>query len=283
MLFGTKWYNNTMSQINTIDFPGYEELKNNFNTYKDIFLNNQIIAFRNANLDLEDQIKVINLFGDNFNLQQNSSGYDSSEYVEDHHKHMNKENVENKNEIMLGWHQEHVDDNEDIYAIGVWCMEIFKCEPDAGKTYFMDMSKVYNSFTSIDKEFLDSCFVSIKNEWEIENGFTDSMDAVYRLVSNHWITNEKTIRTFYGRGEKVNLHSVNGNDPTELEIDKFNLLHDEIFTKVWLDNDVRIEHLWQEGDLLIPDLFKLAHAVTGGFDKDQRKLRGIFGTIGNYN
>jgi alpha-ketoglutarate-dependent taurine dioxygenase len=272
-----------MNTLRTIEFPGYEELKNNFNTYKDIFLNEQIIAFRNANVDFETQTKIINLFGDNFNLQQNSSNTESSEYTEDHHKHMNKENVENKNEIMLDWHQEHVEDKKYIYAIGVWNMELFKCDPDAGKTYFIDMSKVYNSFTSIDKEFLNSCLVSIKNYWEIEDENENNQNAIYSLVLNHWITNEKTIRTFYGRGEKVDLYSVNGNIPTELEIDKFNLLHDEIFAKVWLDNDIKIQHRWQEGDLLIPDLFKLAHAVTGGFDKDQRRLKGIFGTIGNNN
>jgi alpha-ketoglutarate-dependent taurine dioxygenase len=270
-----------MRKVNTIEFPGYEELKNNFNAYKDIFLNDQIIAFRNANLDIENQIKIINLFGDNFNLQQNSSNTNFSEYIEDHHKHMNEENVEDKNKIMLGWHQEHVEDKECIFAIGVWNMELFRCEPDAGKTYFIDMSKVYNSFSSIDKEFLNSCVASIENNWEIEN--PNTQDAVYPLVLNHWITNEKTIRTFYGTGEKPNLYSVNGETPTKLEIDKFNFLHDEIYNKVWLDNDIKIEHMWQEGDLLIPDLFKLAHAVTGGFNENERRLKGIFGTIGNDN
>jgi alpha-ketoglutarate-dependent taurine dioxygenase len=194
---------------------------------------------------------------------------------------MNEENVEDKNKIMLGWHQEHVEDKECIFAIGVWNMELFRCEPDAGKTYFIDMSKVYNSFSSIDKEFLNSCVASIENNWEIEN--QNIQDAVYPLVLNHWITNEKTIRTFYGTGEKPNLYSVNGETPTKLEIDKFNFLHDEIYNKVWLDNDIKIEHMWQEGDLLIPDLFKLAHAVTGGFNENERRLKGIFGTIGNDN
>lgn len=35
-------------------------------------------------------------------------------------------------------------------------------------------------------------------------------------------------------------------------------------------------HQWQKGDLLIPDLFKLAHAVTGGFVQNQRQLDGMF-------
>lgn len=272
-----------MNKVKVIEFPGYDELKNNFNAYKDIFLNEQIIAFRNANVDFETQTKIMHLFGDNLNWYPNSMDTRPSEYIEDHHKHMNEANVINKNEIMLGWHQEHVENSEDIFVGGMWNMELFNCEPDSGKTYFIDMSKVYNSFTTTDQEFLNSCIVSIKNYWQIEGEESSNQDTIYKLVSNHWITNEKTIRTFYGKGEKVNLHSVNGNDPTQLEIDKFNLLHDEIFTKVWLDNEIKMEHEWQEGDLLVPDLFKLAHCVTGGFDKDQRRLKGIFGTTGSYN
>jgi len=248
-----------------------------------IFLNEQIIAFRNANVDFETQTKIMHLFGDNLNWYPNSQDTKPSEYVEDHHKHITEKNINNKNEIILGWHQEHVEDNENIYVSGMWNMELFNCEPDTGKTYFIDMSKIYNSFTTTDQEFLNSCTVSIKNYWQSENENKNSEDTIYKLVLNHWITNDKTIRTFYGRGEKVNLHSINGMPPTELDKDKFNLLHDEIFTKVWLDSDIKLEHIWQQGDLLVPDLFKLAHAVNGGFNKDQRRLRGIFGTIGNNN
>ena len=34
---------------------------------------------------------------------------------------------------------------------------------------------------------------------------------------------------------------------------------------------------WQEGDLAVPDLYKLAHSVSGGFTKNQRTLFGQFG------
>jgi hypothetical protein len=35
-------------------------------------------------------------------------------------------------------------------------------------------------------------------------------------------------------------------------------------------------HRWQQGDLIIPDMFKLAHAVTGGFKSEDREFRGIW-------
>jgi hypothetical protein len=34
---------------------------------------------------------------------------------------------------------------------------------------------------------------------------------------------------------------------------------------------------WQQGDLAVPDLYKLAHSVSGGFTKNQRTLSGQFG------
>ena len=34
---------------------------------------------------------------------------------------------------------------------------------------------------------------------------------------------------------------------------------------------------WQQGDVAVPDLFKLAHAVSGGFIQNQRTLQGQFG------
>jgi hypothetical protein len=36
---------------------------------------------------------------------------------------------------------------------------------------------------------------------------------------------------------------------------------------------------WKQGDLAVPDLFKLAHSVSGGFIKNQRTLRGEFAKL----
>ena len=52
-----------MHTVNTIEFPGYEDIKNNFNKYKDIFLEKQIVAFRNANIDFDMQTKIMHLLG----------------------------------------------------------------------------------------------------------------------------------------------------------------------------------------------------------------------------
>lgn len=255
-----------MIKVKTIEFPGYDELKNNFNKYREIFLKDQILAFRNANVDREMQRKIMYLFGDNLGWTPNSLNTKDSEYTETHHAHIDKRGNASKEELILEWHQEHVENNQDIFVSGMWNMELFECDEDSGKTYFVDMSKIYNNFIQEDRDFLDKCIGYCEGE-------------IYKLVSNHWITNEKTIRTFFATIENVHLHLIDNRIPTDLEIDKFNLLHDQIITQVWLNKDIRMEHSWKQGDLVIPDLFKLAHSVSGGFDKSQRRLEGIFGLV----
>lgn len=252
--------------VKTIEFPGYEEIKNNFNFYKNIFLDNQILAFRNANINSEMQLKLIKLFGDNLGWVPNSSSEENIDYAETHHQHIDKKGNVSKDELVLEWHQEHVGDFNFNFVSGMWSMGLFECEPDSGKTYFVDMSKIYNNLDIEDKNFLDKCTAYCEGE-------------VYKIVSNHWITNEKTIRTFYATIENVSLYLIDDKKPTELESEKFNLLHDQIVAQVWLNKDIRMEHLWQTGDLLIPDLFKLAHSVSGGFNKNQRRLDGMFGRV----
>ena len=258
-----------MYTIKTIEFPGYEELKNNFNAYKDIFINKSIIAFRNANLDFETQTKIIHLFGDNLGWYPNSLNTNSSDYIEDHYKHMNSDNIATKDSIMLGWHQEHVSRKNGTLVSGVWNMTVFNCKPETGKTYFVDMAKFYNNLSEEDKVFLNKCKAKVK----IENDFT-----TYDLISSHWITGEKVLRTYFD-DEVIELFEIDGRAPENLEIIKFNGLSKKISLEINFNKDIRMQHVWQKGDLLIPDLFKLAHAVSGGFNKNERKLEGMFGAL----
>lgn len=253
-----------MIKVKTIDFPGFDELKNNFNKYKNIFLSEQIIAFRNANLNRKEQEDIMYFFGDQLGWYPNSSYKKDFGYSETHHHHIEKRENVDKNDLILDWHQEHIEDPNHIFVSGMWNMELFKCDPESGKTCFVDMSKVYNSFIEEDQKFLDRC-----------TGYCEG--EIFKLVSNHWITNEKTIRSFYATIENVSLYLIDDRKPTEIESEKFQLLHDQIVTQVWLNKNIRIEHSWQQGDLLIPDLFKLAHGIFGGFNKNERRLEGIFG------
>jgi hypothetical protein len=280
-----------MYTIKTIKFPGYEELKNNFNKYKKIFLDEQIIAFRDANIDFNMQTKIIHLFGDNLGWYPNSLNTNPSHYIETHHNHMNEKNVSDKKSIMLQWHQEHVAQEHNPYVSGFWNMVLFKCDENAGKTYFVDMSKLFNMFNHEDQDFLSKCQVLIKNyRWHGKKDYyyyVDEKDAknnnnnlvTYNLVSEHWITKEKTIRTYLSKDEDTKLYKFNNQNPTIEEINKYKEISKKINNEVNNNESIRMQHIWKQGDLLVPDLFKLSHAVSGGFNKDQRQLNGMFGTL----
>ena len=280
-----------MYTIKTIEFPGYEELKNNFNQYKDMFLSDSIIAFRNANINFEMQTKIMHLFGDNLSWYPNSSNKNPSDYIETHHKHMDEKNVFDKNSIMLQWHQEHVAQEHNPYVSGLWNMILFKCEPNTGKTFFVDMSKLFNMFNDEDKDFLSKCQILIKNyRWHGKKDYyyylneKDSKNnndelVTYSLVSEHWITKEKTIRTYLSESEVTSLYKFNNETPTIENINKYKEISKKINNEINNNEDIRMQHIWEQGDLLVPDLFKLAHAVSGGFNKDQRQLDGMFGTL----
>ena len=40
--------------------------------------------------------------------------------------------------------------------------------------------------------------------------------------------------------------------------------------------NIRIVHKWKQGDLVIPDMFVMYHALTGGFSSDEREFVGIW-------
>jgi hypothetical protein len=120
-----------------------------------------------------------------------------------------------------------------------------------------------------DQLFLDKCKAKIY----IEDSF-----FTYNLVSPHWITNEKELRTYFDE-EVIELFQFDSREPSELEKNRFNSLSKYIHDEINFNENIRMQHLWQKGDLLIPDLFKLTHAVSGGFNKNERKLEGIFGRL----
>lgn len=256
-----------MQYIEVIEFPGLEELKTNFPYYKQKFLDSRILAFRNVNADFALQEDITKFFGDNLGWYPNTENPNRSDYIEDHHKHMMGQSIATKDEWMLGWHIEWVEHENDSYYGATWNMTKFDCEYDTGNTCFVDMTAFYSRLSDEEKNFLDKCIVNLH---------TRGKDYQYSYIKKHWITDEKTLRPFLGDYGTTKLYKFNGEDPTESQIEQFNVLHKNIIKVVWEDPAIRLVHRWQKGDLLIPDLFKLAHAVTGGFGRDQRQLDGMF-------
>ena len=57
---------------------------------------------------------------------------------------------------------------------------------------------------------------------------------------------------------------------------------DKINTPIDDADDSHMVHEWRQGDILIPDLFTMAHSVLGGFESSKRKFRGIWTSFPEY-
>jgi alpha-ketoglutarate-dependent taurine dioxygenase len=271
-----------MIPVNTIDFVSIEEIKSNPDKYKEIYFRDKIIVFRDANLNKEQQKELMIFFGDLFGWCPNSKDSLVLDYTEDHHKHMKNKNRASKDELMLAWHTEHVQDEEDPHLGATWRMEKFECPEDSGHTYFVDMTKMFQNLSKQDQDFLSSCVnkLDTKQFNHTGKGIVEiQVSKEFDCVKVHPVTGEKTIRLslFAESGELNTLSKFNGREPNEEEKDTYRKLISSICNQVWNNKDIRMVLKWKQGDLAVPDLFKLAHSVSGGFIENQRTLRGEFG------
>lgn len=268
--------------INKVDFTSIEEIKSNPDKYKDIYFKDKIIVFKDANLNKEEQTELMRIFGDFFGWYPNSENPSTLEYTEDHHKHMKGDIYANKEELMLAWHVEHVQNEEDSHMGATWRMEKFECDEDSGHTYFVDMSKMFQDLSKEDQDFISKCvnIVNTKEFRHTDQGVTEvQILKKFDFVKGHPVTGEKTIRLslFAKDGLLNNLCKFDGREPTEEEKDIYRRIVSFISEQVWTNKDIRMILKWNQGDLAVPDLFKLAHSVSGGFVQNQRTLQGQFG------
>jgi alpha-ketoglutarate-dependent taurine dioxygenase len=273
-----------MITVNTINFVSIEEIKSNADRYKEIYFRDKIIVFRDANLSKDQQKELMIFFGDLLGWCPNSKDSIVLDYMEDHHKHMKDDRFTSKEELMLAWHTEHVQNQEDPHLGATWRMEKFECPEDSGHTYFVDMTKMFQDLSKEDQDFLSKC-VNELNTTEFRNtdkgvvGFEVSKE--FDCVKSHPVTGEKTIRLslFAQNGELNVLSKFNGREPNQEEKDMYRNLVSFICSQVWTNKDIRMVLKWKQGDLAVPDLFKLAHSVSGGFIKNQRTLKGEFAKL----
>jgi alpha-ketoglutarate-dependent taurine dioxygenase len=134
------------------------------------------------------------------------------------------------------------------------------------------MCQVYKDLPEDSQEFLKKCTGNA-----YDNNRTEQM-LEYNPIGYHWLTKEPVIRLMFPELEvgKNDLKFYDGVKATSEQNDKFLKIAKEIHQLVELDDTNRIVHKWQKGDVIIPDLYKGAHAVTGGFNPEDRKFTGIW-------
>jgi alpha-ketoglutarate-dependent taurine dioxygenase len=271
-----------MITVNKVDFISIEEIKSNPDKYKEIYLRDKIIVFKNANLTKEQQSELMIFFGDLLGWYPNSKNSYIADYIENHHKHM-KDGIDiGKDEIMLSWHTEHVENEENSYHGATWRMEKFDCPEDSGHTYFVDMTKMFEDLNKEDQNFLSRCINkldTVESRYEGEERLDVKISKTFSCVNLHPVTKEKTIRLwlFSQNLNSCSLYKIDEREPNEEEKKRYSILTQRICNNVWMNEDIRMVLKWQQGDLAVPDLYKLAHSVSGGFTKNQRTLSGQFG------
>jgi alpha-ketoglutarate-dependent taurine dioxygenase len=268
-----------MRIINPTPFISIEDIKNNVEHYSNMIIDNKIVCFRDANLSVEDQSLVREIFGDYFNWYPQTSDrhrktLDNNKikemYQENHSRlNLNKDNS-NKDEVILQWHLEHTEYNIPIVA-SFWNMIKFSADTETGKTLFVDTSEIYDILSDEWKDFLDkSKYCSSKTNYH---------NFVKPAVSNHWWIDKKVVRLdlTHMQNDVDYLYEFDGREPTNSEKEKFLEIRQYVLDRITNNNkDLLYVHKWKQGDLLVSDLFVLAHSITGGFNSEDREFVGLW-------
>ena len=253
---------------------------NNVSFYKTIFIENGVIAFKNANLSHEDHLKIHDILGKELNSYRENS---PEGYTENHSRLYNDDiNRPSGDEIMLDWHIEHPHYSNPI-VLGTWNMHKFVTNSENGKTYFVDNKLLYEQMPTSFKEFSKKC--------KIINpvGKNQGVSGEHELIQKHWITKEPVIRISH-MSKKINteiqtiqlnnfqkLYKFEDRDPNKDEYESYFEIMQWIQDQLYNNLNIRIVHKWDQGDLVIPDMYRMCHAVTGGFKPQDREFTGIWG------
>lgn len=260
-----------MPRTQPMSISSLDDAISNLDTIGQKYLEDGIVVLRGINLNETQQLELTRVLGDKLSWVPNSSSPFTQRYQENHSSNQNKTNLTG-DEIALPWHMEHVeyDSNSPIVA-GVWNMHLFNTDSNNGKTYFFDSSKSYLRMPKEWKEFLLKC-VSVWYK-------VDGAGPYYtKCVQKHWSTQEEVLRVDVTKTESSAdlLHTVDGREPTYEDQKLYEKIRNYFIDDIQNNEVDRIVHLWEQGDIVIPDLFKMVHAVTGGFESKDRDFIGYW-------
>lgn len=268
-------------------YTTYEEIIQNLDNYIDIILNRAIVGFKKIYLTEQQQRTILCKIGDKLNYLPNSKYPKGHRYIENHDNALSIFPNTPKDELVVKWHIEHCSVS---YApfIGAWNMLRQKCSSDCGNTLFIDSWEIYKTFPEDWKIFLDKCIIKDIMEGELAENFNqtsefESLDGyIYKSVhrkaiSTNPITGFKSIRANCITVDEQ-LISFDGRIPTEKEQEKLRHIIEEYRNRAMSDMEGLWQYwAWDEGDLLLPNLERMLHAVRGGFNRNERQFVGYWG------
>ena len=257
-----------MTSPEIVEVSSLADIMSRMGDIVDKFLEKTVVVARGASFTLEEQIQVLNFFGETIGTYPNGSAGRLDIYTENHSRLSGEVS---KDEVLVSWHLEHVetDNPYEVIVGGLWNMYKFSASPGSGNTYFVDTAKF---LASLPKEHQDLLRDSVLT-WSLGgNG-----PYVVPTVGVHWKTGEEVLRIpLNAPKHNMQVANLEGDPFTE---DSKNALLDLIehcIGEITTNEEIRVVHQWQEGDLVFVDLYKNAHAVAGGFDPEDREFTGIW-------
>jgi alpha-ketoglutarate-dependent taurine dioxygenase len=231
-----------------------------------------ILVIKGHSFSEEEHKRLAKLFGDNLDWHINNSTEDSDMdrfFIHGGHSDSLEKEYNNKaDDYVLDWHIEQVFYKCPPLA-GIWCMKEITSPPGSGNTLFADSNEIYESLSDEDKKFLSGAIVSWDKPANNHVGpfYTKAVDA-------HPVTSIPIIRVETDQGCYVMpaLHSLDNNPATTDEVKRFEELMTSIKTRLRADYDLRYVQQWESGDMVIVDLFRMYHAVLGGFKYNERRM-----------
>ena len=260
--------------IQKIYNQNYQTINKNIDYFAKQFLLNGVLFFDDLKIDKNQEWQLMCLLGDKIGFLPNSSFLGpvlpyASGHDEDHKNTFERYN-KNKlnNEIFIEWHLENLH-KEIPQVAALWNMTTFSCLKDSGKTGFINMCKLYSILPDDLKYFL--------NDLNIKLTFNTDMFGVQkanvqgkekRAIQNHPYTNKPVLRiplyddeyTFLSDFDKEIINSIQSTISSAIE--------DQSPYVDWIE--------WKQNDVVIVDLFVMAHAVKGGFYLGERIFSRIW-------
>jgi len=280
----------------------YQEIIQNPRPFQDCFLNYGLVGFKKSNFSNEQCLSILKTLGSS--LSWSPFGIDESiwSYHQDYDQQIEINGIEKAENFMIQWHLEGVSKEKSQRAAG-WNMYKFQCAEGTGGTGFVDIARLWKDLPSHHKGLLANAEII---HLPILDGLTENSETVVKDFTKWvkkgnkviWMRNGEEIIASFARkaaephpltselclrvcpcedswGVQDFLLSVSGKSPNKDQLQQFDAIVEWVQNKT-LEPSYQLWWEWEQGDLLIPDLFRMTHSVRGGFEKGQRSFHGYW-------
>lgn len=263
------------NKVPVVTLKSYEDFLEKIPEIVKIYNDLGVLVFRGYKFSDEEHKEVARSLGDilDWNMFHGANPSNESGFYEGGHSDLDTDDTYTikNDEYLLDWHIEQVYYVKPILA-GLWNMYHFSAQRGEGNTQFMDSCRIYENLPEEDKEFLSDAIMFWKKQGPQSSGpyFTKAVDTHPQLK-------KPTLRIETDRGCEIppQLAYKGERQATETEKLRFNQIVEHIKLELKLNKDLLLVQEWEQEDLLVVDLYRMYHSVLGGFDRGERKFKGL--------